>query len=72
MQPILRTGKAPEGTLDAVRREAREIMELARGKDGESRRKNAVKVKVQMAEAWKPDGRAHSDFCKFLDSLNLA
>ncbi|EIN06277.1 UDP-Glycosyltransferase/glycogen phosphorylase [Punctularia strigosozonata HHB-11173 SS5] len=71
LKAILRTGKTPEGTIDAVRREAKEVLELARGPDGQTRRANAIKVKEEMAQAWNEDGPAFTDFRKLLGDINL-
>lgn len=53
--PLYRTGKAPIATVDAVRDEARRVLENAWGEDGKTKRENegtAAEDVVRLAEGW--------------------
>ena len=69
LKPIYRTGKAPVGTLDAVRAEAHEVLDKAFGEDGQRKRANAQKLKERINAAWDVDGPAYIDMQDFLDRL---
>ncbi|EIN06342.1 UDP-Glycosyltransferase/glycogen phosphorylase [Punctularia strigosozonata HHB-11173 SS5] len=72
LKTVYRTGIAPEGTVDAVRREAREVLQLAKGRDGEAKRQNALKLKAKLAEAWTEHGPAFKAFQQLLADLSAA
>ncbi|EIN06349.1 hypothetical protein PUNSTDRAFT_137124 [Punctularia strigosozonata HHB-11173 SS5] len=72
LKTVYRTGKAPDGTVDAVRREAKNTLELARGPDGVIKRQNAQKIKQQLAEAWAEHGPAYQAFRRLLSDINIA
>ena len=57
LQPLYRGGanKRPEGTLDAVRREAREVLERAFGEDGRTKRENVRRLNVKIGAAWEKE-----------------
>lgn len=67
MKPIYRTGKTPTGTLEAVRSEAREVLEAAFGEEGAKKRANMKKLKEIMSVAWEMNGPAYVDMQKLLD-----
>lgn len=69
LKPIHRTGKAPLGTLDAIRNEARDVLDKAFGEDGARKRENVVKLKEQIDAAWSPGGFADIDMKRLLESL---
>ncbi|TCD71978.1 hypothetical protein EIP91_000110 [Steccherinum ochraceum] len=68
LKPIYRTGKAVAGTLDAIRAEAREVLEKAFGEDGARKRANVEKLLDNVHAAWNPDGPATQDMISFLDN----
>lgn len=72
LKTVYRTGKAPEGTIDAVRREAKTTLELARGSDGAVKRENAQVIKQQLAEAWAEHGPAFQAFKRLLSDVTIA
>ena len=69
LRPIHHLGRAPEGTLDSVKREAREVLQLAFGEDGERKRRNVEKLRVLLSEAWVENGPATRELRAFLSSL---
>ena len=69
LKPIYRTGKAPKGTLDALREEAREVLEKAFGEDGKRKRENARRLRDKINAAWDKGGRAEVDMERLLESL---
>lgn len=70
LRPILRLGGAtPEGTVDAVRREAREVMTKVRGEDGEQKRKNVRQLRDELARGWEAEGRSWVEVKRILDSV---
>ncbi|KIJ46305.1 glycosyltransferase family 1 protein [Sphaerobolus stellatus SS14] len=54
----LKRGVKPEGTLEAIEKEARWILADARGPNGKIKRQNAEAIKVKMGKAWKEGGEA--------------
>ncbi|KAH8103099.1 UDP-Glycosyltransferase/glycogen phosphorylase [Cristinia sonorae] len=69
LKPIYRTGKAPINTIDALKSEAREVLDNAFGDDGARKRKNVLVLKEKFAHAWEKDGLARLDFERFLKTL---
>ncbi|EKM51754.1 glycosyltransferase family 1 protein [Phanerochaete carnosa HHB-10118-sp] len=69
LKPIYRTGKAPTGTLEAVRTEAGSVLEKAFGEDGDRKRANIRKLREASFELWKPGGAAWVAGGQLLDSL---
>ncbi|CDO77370.1 Glycosyltransferase Family 1 protein [Trametes cinnabarina] len=67
--PIYRTGKAPVGTLDAVRDELREVLARAIGEDGERKRQQMLGLRRTLAAAWTEDGAARREVGHFLDHV---
>ncbi|KAI8972907.1 UDP-Glycosyltransferase/glycogen phosphorylase [Trametes punicea] len=49
---VYRTGARPEGTLDAIRAEAHDVLQRAFGEDGEKKRERASQMKARFAAAW--------------------
>ena len=68
LKPIYRTGKAPTGTLDAVREEAHCVFEQAFGEDGEHKRSKIQCLQESFADAWKEEGPADLALQRFLES----
>ncbi|KIJ46277.1 glycosyltransferase family 1 protein [Sphaerobolus stellatus SS14] len=62
----LKRGVQPTGTVEAIQRETREILEKARGKDGELKRMNAATIKNKMKAALEEDGEAITELNRLL------
>ena len=71
LRPLHRLGdKAPEGTVEAVRREIREVLDKARGDDGKIKRENARKISVKFSEMWdEENGSGWKDLKKIVEGL---
>lgn len=70
LKPICRTGKAPTGTLDAVRMEASLVLEKAFSEDGERKRANIQRLREEALRLWDEDGEARGSAKQLLDSLS--
>ena len=70
LKPIHHLGRAPEGTTDSVKREAKEVLRSAFGEGGERKRKNVEKLRERLREAWVEDGSAARELRAFLGSLD--
>ncbi|THH09130.1 hypothetical protein EW145_g2230 [Phellinidium pouzarii] len=72
LSPLLRLGdRSPSGNVDAVRREALDILKLARGKDGEEKRRNTLRIKSDIIKAWGNNGDCIEELSKMLDFADL-
>lgn len=69
LKPIYRTGKAPMGTVDAVRAEAKAVFDKAFGEDGRRKRENVLKLKEASRQLWEEGGASRQDAERFLNSL---
>ncbi|GJE88818.1 glycosyltransferase family 1 protein [Phanerochaete sordida] len=69
LKPVHRTGKAPVGTLDAVRAEAAAVLARAFGDDGAQKRERVRRLREAMLEPWQPGGAAWVAGEQLLDSL---
>ncbi|TFY68835.1 hypothetical protein EVJ58_g772 [Rhodofomes roseus] len=69
LKPIHRLGKAPEGTLDSVKEEAREILLNAFGEDGIRKRENVQALRQRTLDARSKRGTSTHDIHVFLDTL---
>lgn len=67
LQPLCRTGQAPQGTREAVGVEIRTVIDASRGQQGAEMRKQAEKIKVKFAEAWEGGGTTKSAIRAFLN-----
>lgn len=71
LQPMHRLGgRAPEGTVEALRKEAIEIFMRARGEDGKVRRMNAQRLGKQFTNYWAPDGAGWKELQRIVDVLH--
>ena len=71
LQPMHRLGgKAPEGTVEALRKEVTDILTKARGEDGHARRANAQRLGKQFSEVWEEGGLGWKELQRFVDLLN--
>lgn len=72
LQPMHRLGgKAPVGTVEALRKEAFELFGKARGEDGNARRSNAGKLGKQFSELWEKGGLGWRELQGFANMCNL-
>ena len=69
LRPIYRTGKAPSDTLDAVKKEALDVLQKAFGEDGERKRSNLLAVKARIDRAWEDGGASRRDVGILVDSF---
>ncbi|KAI0631464.1 UDP-Glycosyltransferase/glycogen phosphorylase [Trametes polyzona] len=69
LHPIYRNGRKPVGTLDALKKEAREVLEKAYGPDGEEKRKKLAPLTEALNSQWEEGGAALRDVRAFLESL---
>ncbi|KAI0349915.1 UDP-Glycosyltransferase/glycogen phosphorylase [Trametes cingulata] len=67
--PILRTGRTPSGTFDAVRAEMRDVLGRAFGGDGEAKRVRLQAVREKLRGVWEEGGSARREVEAFLDGL---
>lgn len=56
LKPILRNGKVPVGTLEAVREEAATVLQNAFLADGQRKRENLSKVRERILGTWAESG----------------
>ena len=64
---MLRNGRVPKGTREAVGEEFREIIDACRGEQGEELRRNAKEVQRKFEKAWEEDGEAKQELNAFLE-----
>ena len=69
LKPLHRLGRAPVGTLDAVRDEARAVLEKAFGEDGAKKRARLQVLRKSVLGEWDDGGASRRDVTAFLDSL---
>ncbi|TBU34157.1 UDP-Glycosyltransferase/glycogen phosphorylase [Dichomitus squalens] len=66
---ILRNGKTPTGTVEAVKAEMHNVLDHAFGDDGARKRVNLQAVRKKLQAAWAEDGIARREVEAFLDDL---
>ncbi|KAK7681774.1 hypothetical protein QCA50_015121 [Cerrena zonata] len=69
-KPIHRIGKAPLGTIEAVRDEARSVLKSAFGADGARKRSNMKKLQQAVLNTWSENGPARRDLRRFVATLH--
>lgn len=69
LQPMLRSGRSPVGTLDAVKAEARDILTRAFGDHGARLRENLGPLRRALLGEWEEGGASRRDVVGFLNSL---
>ena len=70
LKPIYRLGRAPVGTSDAVRDEARSVLEKAFGKEGARKSVNMRRLQEEVLRTWDEDGSARRDLKRFIATLS--
>lgn len=68
VRPLLR-GVHPEGTLEAIEKEARSVFNKARGLDGAQKRKNIQTLSKKVNAAWGEHGEARKELRRFLSEF---
>ncbi|PPQ89615.1 hypothetical protein CVT25_012532 [Psilocybe cyanescens] len=71
MKPLLRSGRRPSGTREAVGVEIRQVIGSCRGEKGQELRKNATILKAELSRAWERDGISRSELLRFSEKHNL-
>ncbi|KAH9476214.1 Anthocyanidin 3-O-glucosyltransferase [Psilocybe cubensis] len=71
IKPLMRNGRVPKRSRDAVGIEIRDILEKCRGPKGAVLRENAQNMKARLKQAWEPDGVARRDFNTFLKKYGI-
>lgn len=56
----LYSGRVPQGTREAIEAEFRDVIDQARGDVGAVKRKNAERLKDELAEAWATGGSSRA------------
>lgn len=69
LKPIHRLGRAPLGTVEAVRDESRTVLENAYGEDGARKRANMKKLQKAVVNVWSDDGTARRDLRRFVAAM---
>ncbi|TFY68832.1 hypothetical protein EVJ58_g776 [Rhodofomes roseus] len=69
LRPVHRLGKAPEGTPDSVKEEAREVLSLAFGEDGKRKREKMQALQQKVLDARSKQGASTRDIQAFLGTL---
>ena len=68
LKRIYRNGYTPEGTLETVQAEAREVLAKAFGQDGAEKRKRLEGLRKTIIREWE-DGMSKRDVTAFVDSI---
>ncbi|KAF8586996.1 glycosyltransferase family 1 protein [Ramaria rubella] len=70
LKPLYR-GVTPAGTVEAVKREANDVVRRLQGPEGARKRKNAEAMKDRLAGEWEEGGNALTDLRKFLTDTSV-
>lgn len=65
LKPLYR-GARPTGTIEAVTAEARDVLQRARGPEGERKRRNAEAIRYNWKNVWEEGGDALKDLRRML------
>ena len=71
LKPMLRSGRTPIGTLDAIRAEAREVLKCAFGEDGARKREKVRRLREQFKAAWDRGGDSYCATEKLLADAGI-
>ncbi|KAF4610327.1 hypothetical protein D9613_010450 [Agrocybe pediades] len=71
LKPLLRNGRVPKGTREAVGIEIREVIDLVRGAKGDELRRNAESFKIKFAEVWEENGISRKEAQALLEKFRL-
>ncbi|KAJ3487391.1 hypothetical protein NLI96_g3558 [Meripilus lineatus] len=70
LKPILRNGKVPVGTVEAVREEAARVLENAFLADGQRKRENLKKLREAILGSWSDGGSSRLSMDALADALD--
>ncbi|KAH8110155.1 UDP-Glycosyltransferase/glycogen phosphorylase [Phellopilus nigrolimitatus] len=71
LRPVHRLGdRTPEGTVDALEREIRDVLTKARGTDGQNKRANVKRFREELVKNWEQDGVCWNEIEKLLAVLH--
>lgn len=71
LSPLIRLGNmSPSGTVEAVRREVRDILRKAIGEDGKIKRMNAEQIGAELVRSWNIGNVCHAELVKLLSYLD--
>ncbi|KAH8110135.1 UDP-Glycosyltransferase/glycogen phosphorylase [Phellopilus nigrolimitatus] len=71
LRPVHRLGgHTPEGTVDAIEREIRDVLIKARGTDGQNKRANVKRFREALAKNWEQDGTCWNEIEKLFAALH--
>lgn len=71
LKPILATGQAPTGTLDAFKAEIAQLLQDMTGESGERKRRNAKRMQKEAQGAWVAGGPARRGFEELVKRYEL-
>ena len=71
LRPIYRLGRAPKGTLEALREELDDILSKAFGEDGKNKRRKVEEVGRQLRHAWDEGGLARRNLEDFANAVGI-
>ena len=66
LKPPHRLGRAPTGTLDALRDEAHDVLRKAFGDDGLKKRANVKSLQEAILSAWNESGASRKDLDRLI------
>ena len=66
-QPMLRNGRAPKVTREAVGEEFRQVIDACRGEQGRELRRNVEELQRKFGKAWEDGGEAKREVNAFLE-----
>lgn len=69
LKPIFRTGYTPVGSIEAIKREAREVLAKAFGEDGARKRDQLQVLRQSVNREWEQGGTSLRNAEHFLDSV---
>ncbi|KAI0356302.1 UDP-Glycosyltransferase/glycogen phosphorylase [Trametes cingulata] len=69
LHPIYRNGRKPAGTIEALQKEAREVLAKAFGPDGAEKRERLQALTRSVMREWEEGGTSLKDVTAFLNSL---
>jgi hypothetical protein len=71
LRPICRNGKTPEGTIESVKREFNEVLEMMRGEDGARKRSNVQRIRDLLVASGEDGGQGRQALLNLIKDLAL-
>lgn len=69
--PVHRLGRAPTGTIEAIRAEAVATLDKAFGEDGKRKRANIEKMREKISNVWSPGGSCTRELQGLADTISV-